>query len=545
MEAPVCLELYKKMKTKETNTLIEQIISFLKEYSTVHKLISQNHIEFTIDKSILAIASEHITKEPELNASLITITATDERELNNSYVIYAVFSLRKINHLLTLKATIDKSNPSYPAISTKITYANWHEREIHDLFGIIPEGIELSPLILHRDWHPGKNFPMRRDFPKDKEVPITDHELEFQEPHGEGLHQIAVGPIHAGIIEPGHLRFSALGEEIHKFDVQLFYTHKGIEKMLEGKTIIEALTLAEHTCGMCSYSHSTAFCIAIESLGNISIPPRALFIRTLCLELERLGSHMADLFSICSAGGFGFASVHAARLREIIMRSIYKLTGSRFFRGLNIIGGLQKNIPDKVLDSLAQQLLLFKSDFKELEKLILSTDSLLDRLELTGFLSDEQAISLGLVGPGARGSGINIDVRRDNPYLAYKRYKINVPVYTTGDALARTQVRIDEVNESLRLIKELIEDLPDGEVLTEQKSYSQYTPALGIIESPKGELVHWVMLDKENKIFRHHIRSASYINWRGVAQATMGKNIIPDGPLVNKSFNLCYACVDR
>lgn len=533
------------MKTKGINTLTEQIVNHLKEFTTSYRIISQNHIEFTIDKSLLPTVSELIIKEPRLNASLITITATDERELNKNHVINIVFSLRKINCLVSLKANINESNPSYPAISTKIPYVNWYEREIHDLFGIVLEGIESDPLVLHRDWHRGKDFPMRRDFPKDKQVPITDHEIEFQEPHGEGLHQIAVGPIHAGIIEPGHLRFSALGEEIHKFDVQLFYTHKGIEKMVEGKNINEALTLAEHVCDMCSYSHSTAFCIAVESLENISIPLRALSIRTICLELERLASHMADLFSICSAGGFGFASIHAARLREIMMRSINDFTGNRFFRGFNAIGGLQKNITDKSFDSLVQQLSLFKSDFKDLEKLILSTDSLLDRLELTGFLSKEQASSLGLVGPAARGSGVDIDVRRDNPYLAYKRYKINVPVYTTGDALARTQVRIDEVHESLRLIKNLIEDLPSGEVLTEQKSYSGYTPALGIVESPKGELVHWVMLDKENKIFRYHIRSASYINWRGVAQATMGKNIVPDGPLVNKSFNLCYACVDR
>ena len=529
----------------EINNSIEQIKSLLKEYIVDTKIISSNHIEFIIHKNSLSVASEIMIVDSRFSASLITMNALDKRELTDTYELNVVFLLSKINYLITLNASIDKSNPSYPAVSTKIPRANWYEREIHDLFGIVPEDIELDPLILHRDWHPGKNFPMRRDFQKDRQVPITDHEIEFQFPHGEGFHQIAVGPIHAGIIEPGHLRFCALGEQIHKFDVQLFYTHKGIEKMLEGKTIDEALKLAEHVCGMCSYSHSTAFCLALELLGNISISQRALFIRTICLELERLASHMSDLSSICSAGGFGFASIHAARLREIVMRSINNFTGSRFLRGLNAVGGLQRNIPDENFDSLLLELKRFRADFKDLEKLILSTDSLLDRLELTGFLSAEQAIMLGLVGPSARASEINIDVRKDSPYLGYKRYKVNVPTYTTGDALARTQVRIDEVYESLRLIKNLIEDLPGGNISSEQKLYSLYTPAIGIIESPKGELVHWAMLDKENKIFRYHIRSASYVNWRGVAQATMGKNIVPDGPLVNKSFNLCYACVDR
>ena len=531
--------------TKDADILIKLIENLLKEYNPKYKLISPNHFEFTIDRNYLPIASELIIKDSNLNASLLTITATDNREISGNYEINAVFSVKKVSQILTLKAILDKSNPSYPAITSKIPSATWYEREIHDLFGIVPSGIELNSLVLHKDWHPGKNFPLRKDFPKDKQLPITDHELEFNFPHGEGLHQIAVGPIHAGIIEPGHLRFCTVGEEIHKFDVQLFYTHKGIEKMAEGKTINEALVIAENICGMCSYSHSTAFCLAIESLSNISIPQRAVFIRTICLELERLASHMSDLSAICSAGGFGFASAHAARLREIIMREIGKLTGHRFFRGLNAIGGLQKNLSDSCFDELLLKLDLFKTEFNNLVKIILNTDSLLDRLELTGFVSKETALSLGLVGPAARSSDIDIDVRRDNPYLAYNKYKPSVPIEDLGDALARTKVRISEVSESLKLIKDLIHDLPSGDICAETKSSVHYSPGIGLVESPKGELVHWIMLNKEEKIFRYHIRSASYVNWRGVAQATMGKNIVPDGPLVNKSFNLCYACVDK
>lgn len=536
----------KQEVTKKTDNSIGLVENLLKEYTLKYRSIDSNHFEFTVDRNHLSIASELIIKTPSLNASLLTILATDNKEI---FEINAIFSLKKINCIITLKAPLDKSNPSYPAISNKIPHASWYEREIHDLFGIVPSGIELKSLVLHRDWHPGKNFPLRKDFPKDKQVPITDHELEFSFPHREGLHQIAVGPIHAGIIEPGHLRFSALGEEIHKFDVQLFYTHKGIEKMAEGKKINEALAIAENICGMCSYSHSTSFCLAIESLGNILIPPRAMFIRTICLELERLSSHMSDLMAICSAGGFGFASAHAARLREAIMKETGKLTGHRFFRGLNTIGGLQKDISDECFDKLLSKLDLFKNDFNDLVKLILNTDSLLDRLELTGFLSKESALSLGLIGPAARGSGIDVDVRRDSAYLAYKQYSTHIPVHNTCDALSRTKVRIDEIYESLRLIRSLIKDLPPGEIIKKIKSFSYQSPGIGIVESPKGELVHWIILDKEDKIFRYHIRSASYINWRGVAQATIGegslKNIVPDGPLVNKSFNLCYSCVDK
>ncbi len=533
---------------QKSNIQLDNLIEKVKELLVIqdnYKILDSNHLEILIDKDLLAKTAELLVNSSDLNASLITLTAVDSRKTERAYTLYTVFSINKLNCLLSLKTLIEEKNPSYPAISKVIPSLNWHEREIHDLFGIIPEGIELPPLVLHRDWHPGKNFPMRKDFPKDSQIPITEHELEFQGPHGEGFHQIAVGPIHAGIIEPGHLRFCALGEEIHKFDAQLFYTHKGIEKMAEGKTPEECLEISEHICGMCSFSHSVAYCLALETLANTAIPERAVFIRMVFLELERLASHLADLMAISSSGGFAFASAYSATLREVIMRINHELTGSRFLRGLNIIGGLQKDIPDKSFNNLTVKLEKFNTDFKDLEKLILNSDSLLDRLELTGLLPKEKAKSLGLVGPPARASEIDTDIRRDNSYLAYKRYKLNVPIYDTYDALARTQVRIDEVYESVKLIKNIIEDLPSGKISVEINSYLKLTPSVGFIESPKGELVHWVMLNNDGKILRFHVRSASYMNWMGVVQATMGNNIVPDGPLVNKSFNLCYACVDR
>ncbi|MBI3591087.1 MAG: NADH-quinone oxidoreductase subunit C [Candidatus Melainabacteria bacterium] len=517
------------------------------------KIISPNHLHLVIEKDYLTIILEYISGHTELKSSLVTMTVTDERHLNGNFKLYTVFSFflpSDTNVLVTFEIALGKENPTYPALSQRLPSADWYEREIHDLFGIIPQGIELDPLVLHRDWPRGKHFPMRRDFLLDKQIPISEVSHEFSQPHGDGMYQIAVGPIHAGIIEPGHLRFCVIGEEIYKFDAQLFYTHKGIEKMAEGKSIEDVLNLAEHICGMCAYAHSNAFCLAIETLGNIEVPKRSIFIRTICLELERISSHMADLMAITSSGGFGFGASHASRLREMIMRLIHNLTGHRFLRGLNTIGGLKKNISDDLFQILFTELEKFKNQFQEWEKLILNTDSLLDRLESTGFISLKMADSLGLVGPSARGSGIDKDVRRDFPYLAYKDYAFKVPVYEDGDALTRTQVRIDEVYNSLKLIKKLVEDLPSGDIVSVvPKQFPAYEHRLGIVESAKGELVHSIMLDTESKIFRFHVRSASYMNWRGMAQATMGednlKNIVPDGPLVNKSFNLCYACVDR
>lgn len=538
------------MKTKNI-TDIDELIKYLKEEYTYYLLSYKrtlfNHLTFLVDKERLQTVTELISKDSNLKASLITMFGTDERPLNSSFRVYIIFLIKSTSTIITLSSPLDKEQPTYNAITSKIPLTNWHEREIHDLFGITPLGIDLDPLVLHRDWHRGKNFPMRKDFPIDTQIPISEVPHEFSnQPHAEGMNQIAVGPIHAGIIEPGHLRFCTVGEKILKFDAQLFYTHKGIEKMAEGKTIDEVLNLVEHVCGMCSYSHSTAFCQAIETLTQNHIPSRARYIRTICLELERLSSHLFDLSSICSSGGFGFGGAHAARLREIIMRVIYKITGHRFSRGLNGIGGLKKDIPDTLLKRLFIEIKDFKNKFKDWESLVMNNDSFLDRLEGTGTLTKEQAETLGIVGPGARASGIDRDIRRDFAYGAYKKYMPKIPTYEEGDALARTKIRIDEIYQSIELIQNLIHNIPTGHILN--RTFIQFPEpraTIGIVESAKGELVHWLMVTPENKVYRWHVRSASYMNWRGMVQATMANNIVPDGPLVNKSFNLCYACVDR
>ncbi len=530
---------------------IEFLVECLKKTLNVNvKINGVNHLQITLEKNYLLSAVEYISQNSEFNAHLITMLASDERELNGNFKLYIIFSVIQPRTILTLEILLDKDKPSYPALSEKIPSLNWHEREIHDLFGIVPDGIELDPLVLHRDWPHGKYFPLRNDFLLNKQFPFGEVNHEFSQPHGEGMHQIAVGPIHAGIIEPGHLRFCAIGEEIYKFDAQLFYTHKGLEKMAYGKSVEEVLVLAEHTCGMCAFSHSSAFCQAVENLGGIKIPRRAAYLRTIGLEMERISNHMADLMAICSAGGLSFGASHAGRLREFLMGLNHDFAGHRFFRNLNTIGGLKRNISDEFCKLLLEKLEKFKPQFQEWEQLITNNDSLLDRLELTGFLSNENGLKLGIVGPAARASNIDRDVRRDYPYFAYEDYVVKVPIYEDGDALARMQVRIDEVYESLRLIKNLINNLPSGSILDHNSlKYPIHTPSISIVESAKGELSHFIMLGEENKVFRWHVRSASYMNWRGVVQATMGqdrfKNIVPDGPLVNKSFNLCYACVDR
>lgn len=508
--------------------------------------VEPNHQYYHLNDEGFTKAISWLIQDAPQPVDLISLVAADERRERGCFRLHAIFFSRQHRHFMTLVLDLDSDNPTYPAVTPFIPSAEWYEREIHDLFGIVPMGIELKPLVLHRDWPRGKYYPMRKDFSADMVIKIAEVPHQFDQPQAVGMHQVAVGPIHAGIIEPGHLRFCVTGEQIHQFDAQLFYTHKGIEKMVEGKHYRDALALAEHVCGLCAFAHSTAYCQALESLGGIEVPRRAQIIRGICQELERLASHFSDLTAICAAGGFGFASMQAANFREHVMVLNHKLSGNRFLRRLNDIGGLARDIPDDAFQLLAMQLKPIEIEFHRWTSLILHSDSFLDRLEATGYLSKTQVEALGLVGPPARGSGIDRDIRRDYPNGIYRELSVSVPVHQDGDAFGRTQVRIDEINLSLALIKTLITKLESGPVYQAmgEPEFSN-GPALGLVESAKGELLHWILLDENNRVARWHVRSASYMNWRGVVQATMGNNIVPDGPLVNKSFNLCYACTDR
>ena len=476
-------------------------------------------------------------------AQLLSLLASGQRPENGHFWLHAPLHFPSWRQTLVLEAALD-DDLHYPALSPLLASANWYEREIHDLYGIVPVGLQLDPLVLHRDW-PRTLHPLRRDFDPATRVPPAEvpHVFDFHEPVGS--HHVAVGPIHAGIIEPGHLRFCVTGEQIHGFSAQLFYTHKGLEKMAEGQDLTAGLALAENTCGQCAFSHSVAYSQALESLAGLVLPPRALALRTLGLELERLANHAADLAAMASAGGFGFASVHMAEIREQQMRLNRQLSGHRFFRGWNGPGGLKRDVEPGLLADLGRKLQTLEARVLDWQRLVSESSGFLDRVEATGSLSREQVLALGLVGVAARASGIGRDVRLDRPYAAYAHYPPAIALRNYGDARARLDVRLAEMQISFRLLAGLLAELPTGPVaLPLPPDLPSGVPALGVVESSRGELVHWLMLDQQ-RIARWHVRAPGYLNWRGVAAATGGSNIVPDGPLINKSFNLCYACVDR
>jgi Ni,Fe-hydrogenase III large subunit len=380
-----------------------------------------------------------------------------------------------------------------------------------------------------------------KEFLWDKTIGRQQGEYRFRHIEGEGVFEVPVGPIHAGIIEPGHFRFSVAGEPIMQLEIRHFWKHRGIEKLFEQKTLTTALPLAERVSGDTTLGHGLAYCEAVESLLHLEVPRRARYLRSLFLELERLHNHLGDVGAICNDTAYTLAHAHCSRMKEQVMQLNDRLTGSRFLRGALAIGGVANDVSAIQRSELVDVLDAIEKDFAELESIIFANASLTDRLETTGVLTERTAWDHGVVGIVGRASGMDQDVRRDRPFAAYDELAVNVVCYRYGDVRARLRVRMDEIHESIRLIREIRNRIPPGPVLA--SSGHQPRPrewALSAVEGWRGEILYFVMVGEDGHIHRCKVRDPSFPNWPAIQWAVIG-NIIPDFPLINKSFNLSYA----
>ncbi len=449
--------------------------------------------------------------------------------------------------LVTLVAALDPERPELPSIVPQVAAANWHEREAQDLFGIAFSGHpDPKPLVVHDGWPKGV-FPMRKGFDGRQRPPVERAE-EF--PHlrveGEGVLEVPVGPIHAGIIEPGHFRFSTVGESVLNLEARLFYTHRGLEKRMEGMPFADAFFVAERMCGVCSVAHGLGFCEAVEQIAGVEVPARARVLRTLVLELERLYNHVGDIGNIAAGASYHYGTSSGARMKEALQQVGEQLTGSRFLRGLVTPGGVHLDLTSELARTITRAMKATGEALAHLLERIENNPSVIDRLDTTGTLSLKDAIALGVTGVAARACGIDRDARRDHPHAGYgKDVQVRVVTEPDGDVHARLNVRAAEAREALRLLEALLASVPEGPVAT---TLPQTLPAWrigqAVTESPRGAAIHWLRTDGQGRVDRYHLRSASYANWPAVPLAAL-TSIIPDFPLVNKSFELCYACTDR
>jgi Ni,Fe-hydrogenase III large subunit len=373
--------------------------------------------------------------------------------------------------------------------------------------------------------------------------PWLDHSgpsYTFLSAEGESLHQIAVGPVHAGIIEPGHFRFTANGEYIVRLEQRLGYVHKGIEALTKGATLDAAAKLAARTSGDSTVAYSYAFARAAESVLQIELPPRAIYLRALMAELERLANHFGDIGAVCNDASFALMHAHCAILRERTLRAAQACFGHRLMMDVIVPGGTTRDIVAEGTVQLRALLAEVRHTFPQLIELYDNTASLQDRTVTTGIVKPEYARRFGAGGYVGRASGRKFDARRMPGYPPYGDLTFEVPVLSAGDVDARVWIRIREVEQSLVLIEQILEALPAGDVQTAFDATGKPGEGLALAEAFRGDVLVWMRLDESGHVARCHLRDASWFQWPLLETAVEG-NIVADFPLCNKSFNCSYS----
>jgi len=500
------------------------------------RVLRENELHFQIARGdALGLAK---MLQTSFGAELRLMVANDRRADKGVFEIHYLFVNDQQNWYAHATKNLSQVDTTIDSMATFYYPASRFEREIHDLFGIDAiDHPDTRPLVRHAFW-PKDYFPLRKDSVPPEKFEDDGTPFNFMPVGGEGVYEIPVGPVHAGIIEPGHFRFSVVGETVIDLKIRLYFTHKGTEKLFEGRTPADGVELAERISGDSTIGHSLAYCQAIESLAGCEVPERAKYLRVILLEMERLYNHIADFGAICNDTGFAAAHSHCFRIRERLLRLNKRLTGNRILHGGVIPGGVGHDLPSDL--NLAVELDEIITDFNEIVEISLSNTLLADRLEGAGYLTTKTAADHGVLGYVARASGIDVDARRDHPFAAYSSISFKVAASGSGDVRARAQMRVDESRESVNIIKQALMQMTVGPLAAQVGNLPAWEPAFGMVEGWRGAILHWVMADENGNLFRVKIKDPSFVNWPALSFALL-KNIVPDFPLCNKSFNQSYS----
>lgn len=496
------------------------------------------------DEEYLTVDSENFVKacswlHKELSSPVMMFFAEDLRKESGTFGLYCVFLNAQKHSWTVVRQAVAQEAPVFMSLSKEVYSASLFEREISEMFGIIARGNpDPRSLRLHDEVWPAGQYPLRKDFHPPPKNEGGASQYRFQRVEGEGIFEVPVGPVHAGIIGPGHFRFSVAGEPIINLELRLGWTHRGIEKLLEGKTGDEALRISECICGDTAFGYSLALSNSIEKILGVVAPERAQVLRIVFLELERLYNHANDMGGIALDVGFSFPAQFASLIKEAILQLNEKLCGSRYLKGVNAIGGVLKDIDDPGQGVCREQLFKVKKDFAELEKMLFGSVSFMDRVDAAGILRTKTARDIGITGLAARASGIGLDMRKVFPG-AYTKVAFKAAREQAGDVAARLKVRCSEVDESLSIITQCLGILKNCDPGTITQGSAQEGFAIGCAEAWRGPVRVWVRMNAQGRIERCKIVDPSFLNWEGLSFAVLG-NIIPDFPLCNKSFDLSY-----
>ncbi|MDD2926123.1 NADH-quinone oxidoreductase subunit C [Rhodoferax sp.] len=448
---------------------------------------------------------------------------------------------------LALPLTVVDGVPVYPDLAAVFPAASRLQRAAADLSGIHADGAsDQRPWLNHGAWAADAPPLLQNLRALPEPVPGALVDYPFVRVEGDGVHEIAVGPVHAGIIEPGHFRFSVVGEKVLRLEQRLGYTHKGIEQRMTQLAPLQAQRLAARVSGDSTVAYAWAYCMALESAAQAVIPPRAAWLRALLLERERIANHLGDLGALGNDAAFAFALAQFSRLREDWLRDAKAAFGHRLTMDVIVPGGVNTDLDSGQIAQMAQACERLGREVHKLQDIFEAHAGLQDRLMTTGRVTPALAAQLGLTGLAGRASSQTWDLRCDHPFAPYDRLQVTMATHHNGDVAARVAVRFDEVFESLRLLQGMLRELPAGPVhhgLTLPEGPSR---GLGWVEGWRGEVLVALELagaDQGWRIERCHLHDPSWQNWPVLEHAIMG-NIVADFPLINKSFNLSYSGQD-
>lgn len=460
------------------------------------------------------------------------------------YVFYAADAQSGWIHVVVREPL---SHPVFPSISERVHAADWHEREAEDLFGLVFEGHpRLGDFVLHDDVWPEGVAPMRKAF--DAMTPLAHRRPNpgwrpRRIVHAPGAFIMPVGPVYAGVTESAHFQLETVGEDVVRAFPRLFYNYRAVEKIAEGRTVDDALLLAERFSATTAFAHGLAYVQAIETIGGIDLPPRAQVLRVLFAELERLRHHAGAICEICESTALTVAASQAGILEEELLRVCGALSGHRYLFGLLAPGGMTRDFDSVAVHAALATARDVLQRLDTLEALLRKTSSFLDRLEEVGIVTFEEARAYGLVGPVARASGMVRDLRHAQPYANYASYVFDVPREDEGDGYARLRVLFAEARQSLRILEQAAASLPAGAV---RASIDDLAPgaALGWTETPRGATFHWVRIGESGTIARYRIVPPSFINWHSFHLAAE-HFAFQDFPIILASFGLSATENDR
>lgn len=446
--------------------------------------------------------------------------------------LYAILSSDEERNINIFRTVI--KGDSFTSMTPECPQLHLFEREISEQFGLIPLGHPwLKPVRYHHAWG------NRDAWGRSKDVALVPGSGEFYQVSGEQVHEVAVGPVHAGIIEPGHFRFQCRGEEVLHLEIALGYQHRGIEKKLIGGPDTRSLHYMETAAGDTTVGHALTYCQTLESLAGVRIPNRGITLRGIALELERIANHVGDLGALANDVGFLPTASFCGRIRGEWLNLTALLCGNRFGRNLVVPGGTAFDLTENQIEAMQKKIEILEKETKDAVCLLWENQSVLSRFEEIGEVSREAAVNLGLVGPAARASGLYRDIRYNFPTGSYKNSKILVSVQETGDVFARAYVRWLEIQQGMIFILDQLSSLPPGAIRKPMESLAPDHVAVTLNEGWRGEICHVAITDAEGAFQRYKVVDPSFHNWAGLAMALRNQGI-SDFPICNKSFNLSY-----